>query len=104
MDSVIKLMTTMIAKNAQGVEVKSYDWREVFCRVADVSQAEFFEASKNGLSPSFTFLVFAADYRGESVAEYEGQTYAIYRTYRREDDYIRLYAERQVGVNGKQEG
>lgn len=103
MDSVIKLMTTTITKNALGVEEKTYNWREVFCQVSNVTQAEFFEASKNGLSPTFTFLVFAEDYDGESVAEYEGMTYAIYRTYRREDDYIRLYAERQVGVNGKQE-
>ena len=44
--------------------------------------------------------MFAADYAGESVIEYEGKTYAVYRTYRTDADYIELYVERKGGTNG----
>lgn len=51
-----------------------------------------------------SFLVFAGEYSGEALVEYDGKTYAIYRTYRDlNSDYIELYAQREGGTNGKAE-
>lgn len=59
-----------------------------------------FEAGRNGLNPEWRFNVFAGDYQGETVVEYHGATYSIYRTYEN-DDYIELYVERKGGTDGK---
>ena len=37
------------------------------------------------------------DYNGESIAEYAGQRYGIYRTYERDDELVELYLEKKAG-------
>ena len=82
-------------------------WREtltertVFCNVQSVTRAEFFEGGRNGLNPQYVFTMFFADYEGETVVEFEGQTYSVYRTFRRRDDTLEIYVERRGGTNGK---
>ena len=46
--------------------------------------------------------MFFGDYSGESVVEYNGGTYSVYRTYLRKTDIIELYVERKGGTNGIQ--
>ena len=77
--------------------------REVFAQVASVDRREFFSGGESGLRPEFQFTLFAAEYQGEALCEYNGKTYAIYRTYHVPDtDYLELYVQRKVGVkNGK---
>ena len=65
-----------------------------------ISRREFFEAGRNGLNPEFRFDVFQGDYQGETVVEYHGATYSVYRTYE-SGDYMELYAERKGGTDGK---
>ena len=65
-----------------------------------VSRREFYEAGRNGLNPEYMFTVFAGDYNGERVVEYNGARYAVYRTYRTRTDYIEIYAQREGGTNG----
>ena len=74
--------------------------REVFVQVDSISQSEFYEAGRNGLNPEYRFRMFSGDYEGEELCEYNGQPYAIYRTYLRRDDTIELYVERKGGSNG----
>lgn len=100
MDDVIKLLNVTTRKDAYGIDRKAYTSREVFCNVKSVSRAEFHAAGRNGLNPDFEITMFAADYEGETVVEYEGNTFAVYRTYRADGDYIELYVERQGGTNG----
>ena len=101
MDTVIKLLTTTKERDARGVWHENLTPREVFAKVRTVTRSEFFEGGRNGLNPDFQFTVFHGDYDGESVCEYEGKRYAIYRTYMIPgSDYIELYAERQGGTNG----
>lgn len=103
MDDVIRLLAATTARDAYGVERRTYTAREVFCRVASVSRSEFFEGGRNGLNPEYRMTMFAADYEGESVLTYRGMSYAVYRTYRAEDsDYIELYVERKGGTNGEE--
>ena len=67
-----------------------------------VTRSEFYEAGRNGLNPEYRFTMFFGDYSGESVVEYNGDTYSVYRTYLRKTDIIELYVERKGGTNGIQ--
>ena len=99
MDSVITLYSNTYTKNKYGVTVPGDQTKlDVFCQVRSISQTEFFEAGRNGLNPSFVFTVFAADYNNETLIEYEGLTYSVYRTYIN-GDYIELYVERKGATN-----
>ena len=97
----IKLIAATREQDEYGVWRETLTKRTVFCNVQSVTRAEFFEGGRNGLNPSYVFTVFFADYCGESLAEYHGETYAIYRTYKRRDDTLELYVERKGGTNGK---
>ncbi len=102
MDDILYLLASEPARNEYGVITETLTKRRVFCRVLSVSRAEFYEAGRNGLNPAYEFIVFAADYCGETVCEFDGQTYSIYRTYHVPGtDEVELYCERKGGTNGK---
>lgn len=101
MDDILTLLTPTSAKNEYGVIEEVLQAQEVFCRVESITRNEFFGAGRNGLNPQYRFTVFAADYDGQPICEYDGNTYFIYRTYVVSGtDYIELYVERRGGTNG----
>ena len=108
MDTVINLLGPVTyEEDAAGIRRPvGQAARQVFAFVQSVTRAEFYNAGRAGFAPAFVFSVFAADYGGEGLLEYNGETYAVYRTYRRGggdgSDYMELYAERQAGTDGKQ--
>ena len=103
-DSVIDLIKTTYIKDTYGVPQPSDTLREVYCRVDSITRAEFASAGRNGLNPVYVFTVFAGDYQGEQTVRYDGDNYAVYRTYRRsDDDYIEIYVERKGGTNVPQD-
>lgn len=97
---VITLIKETQTQDDKGVWRATTSEREVFAQVNSVTRAEFFDGGRNGLNPEFMFTLFFADYQGERVVEYNGKTYAIYRTYQGRNDTIELYAERKGGTNG----
>ena len=102
MNDVLVLFETTYTANKYGVDVPTNTRKEVFCDCQSVSRSEFFNAGRNGLNPQFVFTVFAGDYNNETMCEYRGETYGIYRTYLTDDDYIELYVERKGGTNGQE--
>ena len=102
MDNVIKLLAPIEERDEYGVTRQTYIAREVMCQVDSVTRAEFFEGGRSGLNPQFRMTMFRGDYEGESKVEFEGKTYAVYRTYLTDNDYIELYVERRGGTNGKE--
>lgn len=75
--------------------------RTILARMDDVSRSEFFAAGQYGMRPEFRFLVNPVEYRGEKVCAWNGQRYAIYRTYHVPGtDDLELYAQREAGVTG----
>lgn len=69
----------------------------VYCNVSSVTGSEWFEGGRNGLNPQYRFTMFAPDYEGEEVLEYNGERYAIYRTYVGQNETIELYTEKKKG-------
>lgn len=97
---VIKLIAETKTKNEYGVFETQTTSREVYAQVQSITRAEFFDAGRNGLNPEFEFTMFFGDYEGEKLVEYNGNTYAVYRTYQGRNDTIELYVERKGGTNG----
>ena len=77
--------------------VPTPDKRLVYANVTSVSSAEFFEGGRNGLNPEYRMIMFAPDYEGEEVVEYNGTRYTVYRTYQSRSDTIELYVELRKG-------
>lgn len=97
---VLNLISQTYTQNDFGVWEDTTTSREVFVQVDSINRAEFYEAGRNGLNPEYRFRMFSGDYEGEELCEYNGQPYAIYRTYLRRDDTIELYVVRKGGSNG----
>lgn len=101
MDDVLVLISQTFEKDSYGVDKPSETSRKVFCKAKSVSRREFYDGGRNGLNPEFEFDIFLGDYNGETVCEFHGKRYAIYRTYiSANQDYIELYVERKGGTNG----
>lgn len=98
-DVLTLIGTETTGKDSLGQHIETPVTREVFARIESVSQSEFFEAARIGLTPSYkAVLSFAEDYGGEEIAEYNGQRYAIYRTFVTAAGQIELYLKRETGV------
>ena len=97
---MIKLVGVAKEQDEYGVWRETTTKRTVFCNVQSVTRAEFFDAGRNGLNPQFVFTMFYADYQNEPMVVYNGETYAVYRTYLRRDDTLEVYVERKGGTNG----
>lgn len=101
MDDVLYLVKQTMAADAYGVMRPTKNKKQVFCKVGSINRSEFYNAGRSGLNPDFMFSVFSGDYSGESICEYRGKSYSIYRTYINNDDYIELYVQREGGSNGQ---
>lgn len=99
MDDVLVLIRQDMTADSYGVMRPTKVHRQVYCKVGSITRSEFYNAGRSGLNPDFMFTIFAADYNGESVCEYRGKTYSIYRTYLNNSDYIELYVQREGGTN-----
>lgn len=96
----LKLIAQTQEQDQNGVWRKTETARKIFVQVGSVTRTEFFEGGRNGLNPAYVFRCFFADYNGETICEYAGKRYAIYRTYLGRNDVLELYAERKGGTNG----
>lgn len=97
MADVLVLIAQTISVDEYGNEIATETERQVFCEVNSISQTEFYAAANTELNPEYRFDIFFGDYNGEDVCFYNGQRYAIYRTYRT-GDTLELYAERKIGA------
>ena len=95
---VVTLISQTYTLDAIGQMVATEVERDVFCNVASVSQTEWFLGGQNGLNPEYQVTMFAPDYEGEKLVEFNGVRYGVYRTYVRNDELLELYLERKVGV------
>lgn len=62
-----------------------------------VSAQEFYRGGEIGIKPEFIVKVWEREYNGETVLEYEGKRYIIYRTYLVSDGRTELYCQKDIG-------
>lgn len=99
-DGVITLIAKAITQNEVKAIVETETTREVFCEVDSVGRSDFYQAQQSGLDLSYVFVTDAANYQGERELEYNGERYAVTRTYLRDGDKLEIYAGTAVGLNG----
>jgi SPP1 family predicted phage head-tail adaptor len=94
----IKLITiNESGKDAIGQPIETETISEPLADITGVTQTEFFSAGQRGLQPEAKFTVWAHEYNGEKLLEYNGSRYAIYRTYP-VNGRIELYAGWRIGT------
>ena len=96
--NIISLISEKHTQDSIGQFISEEVKRDVYCDVRSISRAEWFDAGRNGFQPTFIFTMFAPDYNGEKIVEFEGQRYGIYRTYRARNEQIELYVELKGGL------
>ena len=103
--TVIYLITQTYTEDAYGVLQPAKTKRKVYANVTSVSAAEWYEGGRSGLNPEYRVRMFAPDYQGEPIVEYNGDEYAVYRHYQARTDVIELYLEKRKGraENGNQD-
>lgn len=97
--NVINLISEVQAQDDIGQFVSTEISRQVYCDVRSITRAEWFDAGRNGMQPALIFVMFAPDYEGEKIVEYNGNRYGIYRTYVGRNERIELYAEPKGGLH-----
>lgn len=99
MDDVVTLIQRTYTNDSFGVQQVEYEHRrEVFCSVKSANRAEFFAGMQAGLRPEFMIYIHPIEYNGETIAEYHGVLYVVYRVYHKSADTMELYLQREVGV------
>lgn len=85
-------------QNSIGEWISTETPRRVYANVSSVSASEYFNASQIGLNPEVRFTMFAPDYDGELIVDYNGIRYSVYRIYRATTDKMEIYAQREAGT------
>ena len=105
-DTMITLITPATrTQDAEGIwRTSAQTEREIFARMDSIDRREFYSGGEAGFRPDMRFTVFQAEYQGEGRLLWNGNAYAVYRTYQVPGtDDLELYVQREVGVhNGGQ--
>lgn len=70
--------------------------RTIQCEVDSIGRGEWITAQQGGFQSEIMVRVFSASYNGESLAQYCGKTYEIYRTFQ-SGDMTELYLGTRIG-------
>lgn len=95
--TVIYLVGETYEQNDYGVLIPTTTKTQVYADVTSVTATEWFEGGRNGLNPEYRMRIFAPEYNGEKIIEYNGIQYTIYRTYMARNDTLELYVQRKMG-------
>lgn len=100
MDDMIQLIGPgSYEQNDIGEMVSTLDTVSCYATIRSVTRAEWQAAGRKGLNPSYVITTNRVNYQGQTMVEYQGRRYAIYRTYCPPDsDDIELYVQEEVGV------
>lgn len=85
---------TLIAE----IDAETEEKLDIFGTVESVGQREFFAAAQAGFKAEFKITVWASDYDGQAIVEFNNKRYGVYRTYLLSDGHIELYLTSKVGV------
>ena len=69
---------------------ETLETRTIQCKVDSIGRSEWTTAQQGGYEAEALVKVFSASYQGESLAQYNGKTFEIYRTFQ-DGDMTELY-------------
>jgi len=78
---VVTLITVEKVQGENGYPILNEVRKTVPVEVRSVARAEFYEAMKAGVSLASAFRMWACDYDGQTLLEYNRKRYAVVRTY-----------------------
>lgn len=78
------------SKNSVGDPIFEPVERMVFADEKGIRQSEFYQASAQGLKPEIMFEMRLADYQQEQKLKFNDAIYDIFRTFKKNKDYIEL--------------
>ena len=93
----IALISTEYTQDDIGQWVEERTETDVFAIVESVTMSEFYQAGMQGFKPEYRMTVWMTEYNGQNLIEYNGKTYTVYRTYRRDDGRMELYVTERKG-------
>lgn len=93
----ISLLTSEYTQDDIGQWSETVTKTDVFAIVSSITMSEFYQAGMQGMKPEYRMTVWMTEYKGQENLEYNGKTYSIYRTYRRDDGRIELYVTERKG-------
>ncbi len=64
--------------------------RAVYARVFSVGQSEFYTSAQAGIELEVKFDIWAHEYKGELLVEWNGREYPVIRSYRKGRDRVEL--------------
>lgn len=96
LDNVCTLMKRIYVQDEIGQDIPNNTATEVFCAEISVFASEYTKAGLQGIKPAVALIIQKSEYSGETILEYEGQRYVVYRTYQNEE-LIELYCEVRTG-------
>lgn len=94
----IKLIYETEVRGQLGQHTGTETERTVPCTVKSITRQEWQMAGQAGFAPVAVAVIFAGNYKGETTAVLEGQKYAIYRTFERDDEQLELYLQEETGA------
>lgn len=96
--NVINLISKTYAADSIGQYKPELSAREVYCDVRSITRAEWYDAGRQGFKPDISFVMFAPDYQGEDLIEWNGRKYSVYRTYIAQNEALELYCQDIGGI------
>ena len=97
-DAVGYLISEVDTVNGIGDPITTPTERLVYVDEKSIRQSEFYQAQAVGLRPELMFEMRLSAYQKEPRFKYEGVTYDIIRTYKKNRDFIEIIC--QGIVNG----
>ncbi len=70
--------------------------RDVYARVFSVGQSEFYASTQAGIELEVKFDIWAHEYRGELLVEFDGREYPVIRSYRKGIDRVELTCSKKT--------
>ena len=97
LDNVCTFVTFSTTENDYGETSTTETKTDVFCAELPITSNEFFNAQQSSFKAQRCLVVNSDEYAEESLIEYEGKPYSVYRYYPRSDNYTELYCSTRLG-------
>jgi SPP1 family predicted phage head-tail adaptor len=97
LDHSCDLISIVTTKDKLGQFIKDELLTQVFCAELSITRSEFNSAGQMGKKAQKLIIVDGDSYDNQSLLEYEGVKYSIYKSFRRVDGLTELYTETKAG-------